>query len=87
MTWFSVNNCIVNTTTPKVIMHLSNTMKHFGEQFDRSLAFTKQVDDVVMKAKRVIVTMGVMTTANCKHSKLFLSMSGFGSLCYSVTHK
>jgi hypothetical protein len=70
-----------NTATANVIMcsdgvQRSNTMKYLGVQFDRSLAFNKHVDHVIMKARRGIAAMRVMAAANCEQRHLFLLYQG-----------
>lgn len=56
MKWFSLNNCLVHTSMPCVnlcpeVVERIHAVKYLGIQFDRSLAFTRHVNKVVMKAK------------------------------------
>jgi len=77
VTWFSLNNRIVNTLTPTVSMvamdvERTNTMRYLGGHFDRCLCFGEQVEHVVVKARKGLTAMRVMAAANCEQRHLIL---------------
>ena len=81
MTWFSLNNHIVNTPTPTVnlcsnTVERTSTMKYLGMRFDRSLAFTEHIDQVVIKAKKGLSAMRVMAATDCEQRHLVLLYEG-----------
>ena len=81
VTWFSLNNYIVHTQTPNVtfcgeVLVRTSTMKHLGVLFDRSLWFYAHVDTIIIKARRGLAAMRVMSAAKCAQQLLFLLYQG-----------
>ena len=77
MTWFSLNNHIVNTDLPGVSMggeKLTRTkvMSYLGVKFDRSLSFNAHVDHVISKARKGLTALRVMAAANVEQRLLTL---------------
>ena len=88
VTWFSLNNHIVNTPTPSVVLcsevvERSQSMKYLGLRFDRSLAFTEHIAHVIMKARKGLLAMRVMAAADCeqRHLCLLYHVPGSGPFC------
>ena len=81
ITWFSLNNHIINTSTPSVtfrgdVLERTSTMKYLGVMLDRSLSFKDHVDHIIEKAYKGLAAMKVMAAAQCEQRLLFLLYQG-----------
>src|SRR5579871_6938191 len=61
-----------NVTFCGEVLVRTSTMKHLGVLFDRSLWFYAHVDTIIIKARRGLAAMRVMSAAKCAQRLLFL---------------
>jgi ribonuclease HI len=86
VTWFSLNNHIGQIDTPSVDLggkkvQRTGTMKYLGVCFDRCLGFKDHVDHVILRARKGLAAMRVMTASGFEQRLLVLLCQG---LVFSV---
>jgi ribonuclease HI len=77
VTWFSLNNHIVNAVTPVVRLcgvdiPGTKSMKYLGVKCDRSLCFKDHIEHVIVKARKGLAAMRVMAATNIEQRLLVL---------------
>lgn len=63
-------------------MESAQAMKFLGVQFNWKLAFTKHMDEVVIKVRKEMIMIRITTVANCEKCNFFIP--GSGSFCDSI---